>query len=1176
MAGSPFTTLADVVEDLEQMSAHPRIYLHDPEDESFSSNLRFGLGCYGRTRQVTSILKVASSLDGNIRKTDHSSECAECMFVTGVAGSGKTFLLQSVGTYLESQGWIVLGAKFEMGLERESRNVVLAVFDKLLANLVSMRNGRIEEDIEYSLRATRAISDVLDRDSLSSLSNLLPNIKELVNIDGDHNNSDAADSGNGYSYWRLIFLLSSLLGAVLSVDHPSKCILLYFDDIQWSNSTMLSLMSEIVISMGGLPHARKRFLFVGMYRDNEVDHSHPLTSQYDVLERNQQVNTTSIDLPSFSENDLIDMTMAEMRLPRRLVIDFSRKVYRKAGQGHPLSVVQVMLMPIHSTVLAIFWRSLNSLQRANSKYQPKVLNSLVRDSVVVYRPTQKRYDWDRDRLNNMQTWDTVASLIVSNLASLPLEAQDSLRLLSCIGMKVHKSIIQYLGNCSHLEGARGIASSLPIFINAGILESSDSIIVFSHDLIRQQVYDGVASDQRQKMHLSIGICLGSKTSFDTHPIEAGREHDIKEERQEGPAVSPQSLVQIATNHVNKASYLVVDHTQRTQFARWNLCAAQQSRNSNYQAALHYYKSGITFLGSTAWGHDTHGLSYSLHKGAAFACLALGNAENAPEYASEMIKNVTFEHSLEARCTLIRSLESSGKSQEAVAMALAVLRQLGFDIPLAPQLWLSYIVAGIRGISPSIVKQRMRKIDKIASQLNLDKLIEHEGKVDKPKRDILKILESFIYAGSRLQSPYCKWSIIGCFYFVLFLDLIIRVLLSHTAVPVIVCEMVNYSLEQGLACGESALSFCYFGYLKMWLEGKEYLLFSNYFTFSLSSPPSLSVTLILARRLLGRSALGGHGAGNSGQIKTLEPFYSPIRESAQQLFNTYELCMKFGDVASACPALVTHLRWLLLDGYKLSSLSDMYDLYFEQMFKYNRPAALLMILDRITVDLLLGVPCEVFSIFDGMICDENSLLADALVQKNLVVVMAIYYRRFLGDFLMGNYRGANKWSKLLFSHQKYSQPPILINIILTGARGIVAFRLYREGGGEIYFKEGKRILDELEKWLERSEHLVKNKFLLLQAEYYAANCEVKKAKDAYEVSIRTARNYGRVHEQGLAYELMGHYKESICEYPEATECFKNAFSCYMDWGAVAKATKIREEHLDEEEIEKISTKHKREW
>ena len=221
MADVPFTKLEDVIEDLEQMSSHPSLHLDDPEDGLFSSNLRFGLGCYGRVGQVTSILGVTSSLEGNNgRESPHSPECIEGIFVSGpIAGCGKTFLIQSIGNYLTSQGWIVLSAKFEMGLEHESRDVVSAAFNKLVNALVNMRDGEVEKDVEYALNATKAIANALDRDSMSSLANFLPSIKELVDdIDENHSGSnDAADSDKGNSHWRLVFLLSSLLGAVLSL-----------------------------------------------------------------------------------------------------------------------------------------------------------------------------------------------------------------------------------------------------------------------------------------------------------------------------------------------------------------------------------------------------------------------------------------------------------------------------------------------------------------------------------------------------------------------------------------------------------------------------------------------------------------------------------------------------------------------------------------------------------------------------------------------------------------------------------------------------------------------------------------------------------------------------------------------------------------------------------------------
>ena len=220
-ADSPFTTLDDVITDLEQMATYPELFLYNPED-SFSSNLRFGVGCYGRESQVASILGVASKLEGNNIQGSSPPDGSEAIFISGIAGSGKSFLAHKTAECLEksSSSWIVIGAKFEMGLEHKSRDVVCSVFDTLVTNLLTMRDGNIGEDIQYCHRASKAISDLLDRDDITSLASVIPRIQDLLGdgtFDDDHSDSKAAGSDDKCSYWRLVFLLSSLLGALVSL-----------------------------------------------------------------------------------------------------------------------------------------------------------------------------------------------------------------------------------------------------------------------------------------------------------------------------------------------------------------------------------------------------------------------------------------------------------------------------------------------------------------------------------------------------------------------------------------------------------------------------------------------------------------------------------------------------------------------------------------------------------------------------------------------------------------------------------------------------------------------------------------------------------------------------------------------------------------------------------------------
>jgi tetratricopeptide (TPR) repeat protein len=269
-------------------------------------------------------------------------------------------------------------------------------------------------------------------------------------------------------------------------------------------------------------------------------------------------------------------------------------------------------------------------------------------------------------------------------------------------------------------------------------------------------------------------------------------------------------------------------------------------------------------------------------------------------------------------------------------------------------------------------------------------------------------------------------------------------------------------------------------------------------------------------------------------------------------------MKSGDVTSASLAVGQHLRYLFYEGEKLPSLREKHELYLKQTAKYNIEAAKRAILDKLSIDLLMGLPCDSFSIFDGMIPNENTLLADALQKNNTHVMISIYARRFLSSFWLDEYTEARKWARLALSNTK-QLGPFIVKTLLFNAQGVIAFQMYRDGEGEKYFEEGEKMLKELEKWLGISERHFKNRYLLLRAEYYASTCQVKMAKQAYKESIQSSRNYGRIQDQALGNELLGRFLSSIVEVDEATECFRNAYNLYMLWGAVAKAKHLQEKH-----------------
>eukprot|EP00581_Thalassiosira_minuscula_P009902 CAMPEP_0183709738 /NCGR_PEP_ID=MMETSP0737-20130205/5720_1 /TAXON_ID=385413 /ORGANISM="Thalassiosira miniscula, Strain CCMP1093" /LENGTH=238 /DNA_ID=CAMNT_0025937909 /DNA_START=176 /DNA_END=892 /DNA_ORIENTATION=- len=214
-------------------------------------------------------------------------------------------------------------------------------------------------------------------------------------------------------------------------------------------------------------------------------------------------------------------------------------------------------------------------------------------------------------------------------------------------------------------------------------------------------------------------------------------------------------------------------------------------------------------------------------------------------------------------------------------------------------------------------------------------------------------------------------------------------------------------------------------------------------------------------------------------------------------------------------------------------------------------------ERVLIDLLIGESSNPFSIFEGMIPDENFLLLDEQSKNECVITNGVYTRRFFWHFANGDYAQAEKWSKLRQTLPNTSIAGIL-NIYYDYMQGLLAFQMYRNGKGESYYDEGKKMLRKMELYAKHSSQNCINKYLLLQAEAYASEFEVNKAKETYIAAIRSSTCSGRVYDQAQAYEFMGKYLSFIVD-PESSKFLSKAHECYMQCGAFYLAKKLKKDH-----------------
>lgn len=153
-------------------------------------------------------------------------------------------------------------------------------------------------------------------------------------------------------------------------------------------------------------------------------------------------------------------------------------------------------------------------------------------------------------------------------------------------------------------------------------------------------------------------------------------------------------------------------------------------------------------------------------------------------------------------------------------------------------------------------------------------------------------------------------------------------------------------------------------------------------------------------------------------------------------------------------------------------------------------------------------------FEGAIKDEDELIIHARVKKNAQLLQSVAVKQFISAFHRGEMMQAIKLSKDAFSFPTARVLKIQL-IYHCFYHGLVCYRLYRDGEGDDYLEEGKEMMQKVSTWHRTSPSTFENKLFLLEAEYFASLCNRNRAIEKFQASIKSARDNGFVHEQGLA-------------------------------------------------------------
>ena len=270
----------------------------------------------------------------------------------------------------------------------------------------------------------------------------------------------------------------------------------------------------------------------------------------------------------------------------------------------------------------------------------ELVNLLRQDGVLTLG--EAGWAWDVAALRHCAGRGSVVDLIATRIAALPLPARQLVEVLGCLGGEVDLGLLALAAGQPGAETERFLA---PAFEDGMLVRPPDSdSVCFVHDRVHQAVVDQFAPDSLSQTRLAIARRL----------------------------VNTPSLAAVTA-----AQYLpVLDaiHTEgeRRQAAEACRNAAEHARLlSNYSTANRFLQAVEHLVGrDVAVAADRHSILYCLGQ--------LDDADQLYDWITR--QSATPLDRVESTCTQMSSLTNRDRPQEALALGLGLLGQLGVRAP----------------------------------------------------------------------------------------------------------------------------------------------------------------------------------------------------------------------------------------------------------------------------------------------------------------------------------------------------------------------------------------------------------------------------------------------------------------------------------------------------------------
>jgi predicted ATPase/transcriptional regulator with GAF, ATPase, and Fis domain len=556
---------------------------------------------YGRARELA---ELDASLD------DACAGRASLMLVAGYSGIGKTSLIRELHRPIAARRGYFLSGKFDQVVRGVPYGPLLQAFRAFVWQALAESEERLAD---WRARLGEALGA-----NAGVLAEVIPEIEFVLGAQPQPTVLEPAEAQN-----RFRFVVQSFVAALARRDHP---LVVFLDDLQWADAATLDLLHALLTSPD-LHHV----LFIGAYRDNEIDERHLLTYAVDRL-RGAGAMVRSVTLGPLGHDDVVVFLRETLRATAAEVEPLAALILQKTD-GNPFFVIQ-FLQALHQQGL------------------------FARDAAL------GTWTFRMDAIAAAGVTDNVVDLMTRKIRGLSPPAQAVMTLAACIGNPFEWRTFATVSPLSAAEAAAGLEEAL----DGGLLLPAPrgfeaagprTAYVFLHDRVQQASYDLIPLDRKQQVHLDVGRLLLA---------------------QSGDAVPDDRLFEIV-NHLNIGRALIVSDEERLRLARLNLAAGRKAKSSAaYRAACTYLDDGFSLPPAAAWITD-YALMFALGLEAAECRYLAGDFDKAEHYFDVLLgRAIGPIDRAQVHSLRIVLYENLSRYADALASARAGLDVFGLAFP----------------------------------------------------------------------------------------------------------------------------------------------------------------------------------------------------------------------------------------------------------------------------------------------------------------------------------------------------------------------------------------------------------------------------------------------------------------------------------------------------------------